>query len=81
MMMIIIIIGIGKLQTSTSNPTFHMGQSQSSICNVSWICNSTAIATLPVVGASTVAAVNATATASATAAVAVAVAVTGPSLS
>ena len=54
-----------------------MGQSQSSICNVSWICNSTAIATLPVVGASTVAAVNATATASATAAVAV----TGPSLS
>ena len=43
------------------------------------ICNSTAIATLPVAGASTVAAVNATATASAT--VAVAVTVTGPSLS
>ena len=45
------------------------------------VCNSTAIATLPVAGASTVAVVNATATASATAAVAVAVAVTGPSLS
>ena len=71
-----------KLQTS--NPTFHMGAIQKFHlqCQLG-VCNSTAIATLPVAGASTVAAVNATATASATAAVAVAVAVavTGPSLS